>query len=477
MPRIPFPMLAVVAAALSGCANLAPNYERPAAPVPASFAVNATEGATAVKPADEIRWQDYFGDDRLRALIELALENNRDLRVAVLNIEQARATYRIQDAERLPSLSANGSGTQSRVPASLSGTGSKAITHQYSANLGVSAYELDLFGRVRNLSEQALQEYLGTEQARRTTQISLVANVATGYMSWAADLQRLALARESLRSQEETLALTRLRVASGYETELGLRQIQASAESARADVAAYDATVARDRNALVLLLGSDVPAALQPSPLDEQRALLPALPVGLSSELLLRRPDVLQAEHQLRGSTANIGAARAAFYPRISLTGSAGSSSAELSRLFKGGAESWSFVPQITLPIFDGGSNRAQLDSAVAGRDIALAQYEKAIQTAFREVADALATRSATREQLQAQRLQSEHSERALTLSLARYSRGVDSYLPVLEAQRSWYGARQSLISTQYTQLSNDVALYKALGGGWSEAGQVQPQP
>ena len=461
--------LSLMAAALllAGCANLAPIYERPASPVPAAYP-GATPDSTAAAQAD---WQEFFSDARLRELIDLALKNNRDLRVAVLNIEQARAQYRIQDAQTLPTLNAAGSGTAARTPGSLSGTGATVISHQYSANLGVSAYELDLFGRVRNLSKQALEQFLATEQARRATQISLVAEVATAYLTWAADLERLALARDTLRSQSQSYQLTQTRFELGVASALTLRQLQTSVESARVDVARYTGQVAQDRNALALLLGTPVPDRLTPEALDETLNALPELPAGVPSELMLRRPDLLQSEHQLKAATASIGAARAAFYPRISLTATAGSSSAALSSLFKAGSGSWSFIPQISLPIFDGGTNQANLDSAVAGRDIAVAQYEKAIQTAFREVADALAQRSAVGDQLQAQNALVQANGEVFQLSQARFDRGVDSYLDVLDAQRSWYSARQTLIATRLARLTNGVTLYKALGGGWT-AGQ-----
>lgn len=466
MPRFPrlLTFSALTAALLlAGCVNLAPTYERPAAPVPASYPEAKADGSAVA----DLAWRDFFGDARLRGLIELALANNRDLRVAVLNIEQARAQYRIQDAQTLPGVNASGSGTTARTPASLSGTGAALTSHQYSAALGISAYELDLFGRVRNLSEQALEQYLATEQARRSTQISLIAEVATAYLTWAADLERLALARDTLRSQSESYALTQRRFELGSASALTLRQLQTSVDSARVDVARYTGQVAQDRNALALLLGTPVPDALAPQALGNQLNALPELPAGLPSDLMLRRPDLLQSEHQLKAATANIGAARAAFYPRISLTASAGSSSADLSGLFKSGSGSWSFVPQISLPIFDAGGNRANLDSAVAARDIALTQYEKGIQTAFREVADALAQRGALGDQLEAQRSLVEASGEALKLSDARFSRGVDSYLDVLDAQRSWYSAQQTLIGTQLARLNNGVSLYRVLGGGW----------
>lgn len=470
VPSPTWPGLTALAAALllSGCVNLAPRYERLAAPVPEHYPdAPADAGSNGAANAD-VGWRTFFADAKLRGLIELALDNNRDLRVAVLNIAQARAQYRIQDAATLPTLSANGSGTATRTPASLSATGEALTSHQYSATLGVSAYELDLFGRVRNLSAQALEQYLSTEEARRSTQISLVAEVATAYLTWAADLERLALARETLRSQSDTYTLTQRSFELGSASALTLRQVQTSVDSARVDVARYTGQIAQDRNALALLLGAPVPGELAPGALGDSLNALPELPAGLPSELMLRRPDLLQSEHKLKAATANIGAARAAFYPRISLTASAGSGSADLSGLFKGGSGSWTFLPQISLPIFDGGSNRASLDSAIAGRDIALAQYEQAIQSAFREVADALAQREALSGQLQAQQSLVEASGDALKLSDARFARGVDSYLDVLDAQRSWYGAQQTLIGMRLSRLTNGVTLYKALGGGWN---------
>ncbi|WAC75389.1 AdeC/AdeK/OprM family multidrug efflux complex outer membrane factor [Roseateles sp. SL47] len=467
-----------MALVLTGCVNLAPHYDRPAAPVPAQYpdtagagsasaaSTSATTSASATAAA-EVDWNDFFADPKLRQLVRLSLDNNRDLRVAVLDIVQARAQYRIQDAATVPSLSANGSLTGARTPADLSSTGRAVTSHEYSTTLGVSAYELDLFGRVRNLSTQALEQYLATEEARRSTQISMVAEVATAYLTWAADLERLSLARETLRSQSDTLALTQRQFDLGSASALTLRQVQTSVESARVDVARYTGQVAQDRNALALLLGCPVPDDLAPQTLGDSLNALPELPAGLPSDLLLRRPDLLQSEHKLKAAMANIGAARAAFYPRISLTASAGSSSAELSGLFKGGSGTWSFLPQISLPIFDGGNNQAGLDNAVAARDIAVAQYEKAIQTAFREVADALVQRQSLGEQLQAQQALVDASGDALKLSDARFSRGVDSYLDVLDAQRTWYSAQQNLISTRLSRLTNSVTLYKTLGGGW----------
>ena len=463
MPFFKLTSLAL-AVVLAGCSTLAPHYERPAAPVPAVFPNASASGQAAA----DIDWRDFFADAKLRSLIDLALANNRDLRVAVLNIAQARAQYRVQDASTWPTLNASGSGSASRTPASLSGTGQAVVGHQVSANIGTSAYELDLFGRVRSLNAQALESYLATTEARRGTQISLVAEVASAYLTWSADLDRLALARQTLQSQSDTYGLTQRRFELGTDSALTLRQQQTSVESARVDVASYTAQVALDQNALALLLGTAVPAELAPTGLATRVSALPDLPAGLPSDLLQRRPDILQAEHTLQAASFNIGAARAAFYPRISLTASAGSSSNDLSGLFKAGSGAWSFVPQITLPLFDGGANQANLDIATVTRDINVAQYEKTIQTAFREVADALAQRSNLGDQLSAQQALVDATADSFKLSDARFRRGVDSYLDVMVTQRSLYTAQQGLIGTQLSRLANEVTLYKVLGGGWT---------
>lgn len=463
MPFFKLTSLAL-AVVLAGCSTLAPHYERPAAPVPAVFPTASASGQAAA----DIDWRDFFADTKLRSLIDLALANNRDLRVAVLNIAQARAQYRVQDAATWPTLNATGSGSASRTPASLSGTGQAVVGHQYSASIGTSAYELDLFGRVRSLNAQALESYLATAEVRRSTHISLVAEVASAYLTWSADLDRLALARQTLQSQSDTYGLTQRRFELGTDSALTLRQQQTSVESARVDMANYTAQVALDQNALALLLGTAVPVDLTPTGLATRVSALPDLPANLPSDLLQRRPDILQAEHSLQAASYNIGAARAAFYPRISLTASAGSSSNDLAGLFKAGAGAWSFVPQITLPLFDGGANQANLDIATVTRDIRVAQYEKTIQTAFREVADALAQRSNLGDQLSAQQALVDATADSFQLSNARYQRGVDSYLDVMVTQRSLYAAQQGLIGTQLSRLSNEVTLYKVLGGGWS---------
>ena len=457
---------------LGGC-SVMPNYERPSTlPVPASFPGASAQDTALGTQAADLGWQDLFADARLRKTIQLALDNNRDLRVAVLNIEKSRAQYRIQDASLFPAVNASGSGSNSHTPATASSTGQAMTTHQFSAGVGFSAYELDLFGRIRSLNEQALQQFLSTVEARRSTHISLVAEVASDYLTLAADQARLSLAQSTLQSQSASYALTKRSYELGASNALSLRQIQTSVESARVDVARYTSQVAQDRNALVLVVGSDVPAELLPTGMDDVLGALggrDTLPAGLPSSLLQRRPDVVEAERSLQAANANIGAARAAFYPRISLTASAGTSSSDLSNLFKSGSGAWSFAPQISLPIFDGGSNQASLDSAKISRDISLAQYEKAIQTAFREVADAMAQRDNLGLQQEAQQALVDATGESYKLSDARFRKGVDSYLDALDAQRSLYTAQQNLISTQLSRVSNLVTLYKVLGGGWLE--------
>ncbi len=460
-----------LAAALGGC-SLMPAYVRPASPVPQAYPTPLAETANATAAADT-GWRDFFADERLRQLIALALANNRDLRVAVLNIELSRAQNRIQGAALLPTVNASGSAGASRTPADLSGAGQAVTARQYSATLGFSSYELDLFGRIRSLNEQSLQQFLATDEARRSTQISLVAEVAADYLTLAADQEHLKLASVTLQSQSDSYALTKRMAELGAASDLTLRQAQTSVETARVDVARYTAQVALDRNALALVVGTQPPDALLPAGLDDGIKALGAardLPAGLPSDLLQRRPDVLQAERELRAANANIGAARAAFYPRISLTASAGAGSADLGKLFKSGQGTWSFAPSISLPIFDGGVNKANLDSATASRDIYLAQYEKSIQTAFREVADSLAQRTTLGEQLLAQQALVDATGASYTLSDARFKRGVDSYLSVLDSQRSLYTAQQTLIGTQLSRVSNLVTLYKVLGGGWIES-------
>jgi outer membrane protein, multidrug efflux system len=471
MIRKSIPISVILLFYLVGC-TMAPTYKRPEAPVPDAWPKGpaykhdtAAPTSPAAPEAKDIKWQDFFVNERLRKVIDLALANNRDLRVAALNIEKAQAQYRIQRAELFPAVNASGSGSKQRLPADVSGTGQPEIVEQYSVSLGFSSWELDFFGRVRSLKDRALEQYLATEQARRGAQISLMAEVTNAYLTLAADRERLILAQSTLETQQTTYNLIKRRYEVGASSELDLRQSQTRVDAARVDIARYTGQVALDENALNLLIGSPVPAELLTGELGAVTTLKDITP-GLSSAVLQRRPDIFQAENQLKAANANIGAARAAFFPRITLTTNIGTISAELSGLFKSGSEAWSFAPQIVLPIFDMGSRWAGLNAAKADREIALAQYEKAIQSAFREVADALAQRGTVGDQMEAQQSLVQATVVSYRLSDARYIRGIDSYLSVLDAQRSLYSAQQGLITLRLARLTNLVTLYKVLGGG-----------
>jgi len=454
MTRFRLAAAALAAAILSGC-SMMPAYQRPAAPVPGHWPAPAAAVGT---PAAELPWQQFFGDERLRRLIAIALRDNRDLRIAVLNIEQARAQYDIRRADRLPTVGVTAGGT--RAP---SGEGSRT---SYSAGLGFSAWEIDFFGRVASLSEAALSQYLASEEGRKAAQVSLVASVANTWLALVADEELLELTRQTLDTREESLRLVRLRFDNGVTSELDLRQAQSLAEGARVSLAQLARQRAVDLDALALLLGQPVPEGTAPT--STAALTLPDLPAGTPSEVLAQRPDVRQAEQQLIAANANIGAARAAFFPRISLTAGIGAASGELSGLFKGGNWGFTAAPQLLQPIFDAGRNRAGLAAATVSRDIAIAQYERAIQAAFREVADALAGRATFGEQLRAQGQVAEAEAARYRLSELRYRNGVASHLDLLDAQRSLFAARQALVQTRLQQLQNQVALYRALGGGWT---------
>ncbi|NMF88280.1 AdeC/AdeK/OprM family multidrug efflux complex outer membrane factor [Aromatoleum petrolei] len=457
-------LVVAMAATLAGACSLIPAYERPAAPVPAAF---PDAPATAASVSEAPAWRDYFADARLRELVELALANNRDLRIAALNIERARAQYGIQRADLFPSITANGGQTAQRLPADLSRSGEAGTTRQYSATVGFSAYELDFFGRIRSLNKQALEQYLGTEEARRSAQISLVAEVANAWLRLAADRERQALANNTLATRQKSYELTKRSFDVGATSALDLRQAQTLLEGARADAARYASLVTQGRNALALVVGAEVPTELQPQGFAEAITAVAELPAGVPSEVLTRRPDILQSERQLRAANASIGAARAAFFPRITLTAAAGTASSTLDGLFEAGSGTWSFVPQISLPIFEAGRLSANLEATKVQREIAVAQYEKAIQSAFREVADALADRATLAEQLDARRRLVEASEASFKLSEARYKAGIDSYFGLLDAQRSLYAAELDLIAVRQADGANRIALYKSLGGGW----------
>lgn len=473
---------------LSGC-NLAPKYVRPVGAAPERFPEGGTFPiARPDGPADIalVGWRDFFTDPRLVAVIDLGLANNRDLRVAAANVLQARAQYRVQRADLLPTISANGSATYTNSPLGAGGTtGSGAGTGAgvgggtsvgagststdfaiYSANVGFSSFELDLFGRLRNLSRAAQEQYFASEEAARTVRISLIAEIGTAWGTMASDQEQLRIARETLKAFEQTLNLTREQFRIGVASELESRQAETNYEGARNDVATLSTRIAQDQNALNLLAGTTVLAEHLPGALGAENITRDALPADLSSTVLLKRPDVLQAEHQLMAENANIGAARAAFFPQISLTGTIGTLGTALGGLFRSGSYTYTGSPAIGLPIFDGGRNRGNLDYAKASQQVAIASYERAIQTAFREVADALAQRGTIGEQLDAQVRRAEAARVAARLSDARYRAGVDSFLTSLDAQRTAYAAQQQLATARLTRISNLIELYRALGGG-----------
>ncbi|MGN7743280.1 efflux transporter outer membrane subunit [Pseudomonas sp. 22526] len=452
-------------ALLGGCINLAPEYQRPEAPVAEQWLPGSK--TSSGEAAADIHWQQFFTDSRLARLQTLALANNRDLRLASLNIEKAQAQYRIQRAALFPAIDAGVSGTHARTPASSSSSGVATTSHDYGAQLGLSSYELDVFGRLRNLKDEALEAYLSLAETRRSTQISLVAEVATAWLTLAADNELLRLAQETLRSQQATYELTQRSHALGGSSGLALAQAQTTVESARGDAAVYASQILQDRNALRLLVGSEISDELLPGASLQSAALLVRVPDELPSSLLQRRPDVLAAEHTLKSANIDIGAARAAFFPSISLTANAGSASSALSGLFKAGSGAWTFAPSISLPLFDAGSNRATLDAAKVEREIQVQTYQQTLQSAFKEVADALAERSTLDERLDAQQALTDASRKSFELADALYRGGSQSYLEALDAQRSLYSAQQDLISLRLAEQSNRVTLYKVLGGGW----------
>lgn len=460
------PLLAALV--LAGCATLEPALPEARPDVPLTWPIPATTefGDSPRTPVDrvaDIGWRDFFVDDDLEALIARALENNRDLRVAVLNVERARELYRVQRSERLPGVSG---------AVDMTRTGDTPRTEIYSASVGVAGFELDLFGRVRSLSDAALRQFFATEEARRATQLALIAEVANAWLTLAADRELLKVSQATLASQEASLGLTQKRYELGAVSRLDFAQSRTGVETARGDLARFEGQVARDINALQLLVGAPVDAVNLPDGFAREHvAGLAALPSGLPSEVLLRRPDVRQAEELLRSANADIGAARAAFFPSITLTGSVGTASSELSGLFGGGSFAWSFIPRVNIPIFQAGRLGAQLGAAQAARDIALAQYERSIQSAFRETADALALSRSLAAQRRAQEDLVEAATEAHDLSEARYKAGRDSYLLLLIQQRTLYAAQQALVTTRLQEQANRVALYKALGGGWKERG------
>jgi multidrug efflux system outer membrane protein len=464
-------ILAACSAALvlAGC-SLAPDYERPASPVPEAWAGIAKADET--KPLwSDLAWRDFFTDPTLQALISQALENNRDLRLAAANVEVARATYRVAGAKLFPEVDAGVSETAAHTPAAVSTTIPRAAanTRRYSASLGVTSFELDLFGRLQSLEDQAEENFFATEETQTATRISLVAELANAYLTLLGDRRLLALTDEALDTRTKSLDLISQSFQRGIGSQLDVAQARTAVETARVNRSRYMRQVDLDKNAISVLLGA---------PFDESRLtgandldainFVQDLPVGLASQVLLKRPDIAAAEHTLKAANANIGAARAAFFPVVSLTASAGSQTRTLDTLFAAATGGWSFAPQIVMPIFDAGKNFANLDAAKASRDGALAKYEKAIQTAFREVADGLAGKATLTDQTKAQQALVDATGDSYRLSKARYDRGIDSYLTVLDSQRSLYAAQQDLVTVQVSRLSNLITLYKVLGGGRS---------
>ncbi|MCA0327051.1 MAG: efflux transporter outer membrane subunit [Proteobacteria bacterium] len=482
------------AAALAGCSFI-PTYQRPSAPVAASWPVSAGPTADAGQAAADLPWQEFVQDAQLRELIGLALESSRDLRVAIQNIEQARALYQIRRADQFPTLGLSASGNRS-APNAMAAFGAGSVASQYTVGIGVAAWELDFFGRVAALKDVALASYLATEEARKSTQIALVAAISSTWLQLKTDTELQALAERTLATREQSLSLTKLRFDNGASSALDMRQAESLTASARATRAQQVRLRAQDINLLTLLVGQPLPDRLipslptavaaqaprdlsQPSASAAPPAPLPTfaeVPAGLPSDLLLRRPDIRAAEQQLIGANANIGAARANFFPRISLTGSLGRVSGDLDGLFgSGGQKAWSFGPSLSLPIFDFGRNQATLEGAQAARDIAVSQYEKAIQTAFSEVSDALAGRATLGEQLAALQAQMTAEQDRYRLADLRYRNGVASSLDLLDAERSLFAVQQALAQVRLAQRANDVALYKALGGGWTEPAPQTP--
>jgi multidrug efflux system outer membrane protein len=465
--------LLVALAALAAC-TLEPRYERPAAPVRSEFAEPSTQYTSPAaaqgepRAAADIGWREVFPQPELQGLIERALANNRDLRVAALNVDEARARYRVRRADLFPAVDVQATGSSQRVPAVLSQTGTGYVARQYEIAAGFTAFEVDVFGRVRSLKNAALEDYLALDETRAAVQISLVGEVARAWLALVADEDLLHLTQETLANQRSSLEIVQMRVDAGVAREIDLHQAEIAVRSAEVNGARYVRQIAQDRNALELLVGEPLPQDLRSAGRDLGAEVFAGeLPPGLPADLLERRPDIRAAEHDLRAATADIGAARAAFFPSVTLTGAGGRAHSDLDRLFDDGQRVWSFMPRINVPIFAGGANRANLDVAQVRKRIEVAQYERTIQNAFREVADALAAQSTLEDELRAQTGLAQSAESAYRLADLRYRGGIDSYLTTLIAQRDTYAAQLALVSARLARAANRVQLYEALGGGW----------
>jgi outer membrane protein, multidrug efflux system len=460
-------LLTVIAAGFLGGCTMIPRYERPGAPVADSWPNIPVQVHTTNNAAAEIDWQEFFDDPRLQQLIGLALENNRDLRIAALRVEQLRAQYRIQRSALFPGVQGEASMNRQKFSGAATTFGGGAILTTYSLDVG-AAYELDLFGRVRSLKAEALERYFATDEARKSVQIALVSEVATEYLTQLRLRQAKAIAQQTLETVQTSYDLIKRSFEAGAASELDLRTAEGQVQAVRINSANFLQLLAESENALVQLVGEPLPENLPPGKPLNQQQLLTDLPIGLPSEVLQRRPDIVAAEHTLKAANANIGAARAAFFPRIVLTGSAGTASAELTDLFTGPSGTWSFSPKITVPILDLVVSRARRDASNIGKKIEIANYEKTIQVAFKEVADALAIRSILDVKMKAQESLLNAQQKRFDLTNARYRQGVDSYVDVLLAQQDLYAAQQNLVQVQAARLLNAVALYRSLGGGWT---------
>ncbi|OIO05490.1 MAG: multidrug transporter [Desulfovibrionaceae bacterium CG1_02_65_16] len=464
-------LAALVPALLGGC-TLAPKYERPTPPLATDW---TTDGAAQTQPGAKAQdWREVITDAPTKHLVALALANNRDLRVALLNVEKAQATHAIKRADLFPHIDATAGGNMERTPATLSSSGNPVTSHAYSVGLGFSAFELDLFGRLQSLKEQALEQYLSTEATAKSVELTLVAQVASSYMTLAADREHLTTAQEILDTEQASYELVKQRFDNGIANELDLSQAQTTVDTARLSVASYTSQVTQDENALAVLIGMPVTPEMTPAQKLADITPLAAVPAGLPSEVLARRPDIVSAEHDLKAANAYVGAARAMFFPSISLTGSYGTASNEINGLFKSGSQQWAFVPQLNLPIFRAGSIIAAVRYSKADREASVAQYEKAVQTAFREVSDTLAQGASLTKQVEAQASLTKATGKSYELATLRYENGVDSYLTKLDSQRSNATARQNLITARLSQQTNRLTLFKALGGGWN--GKDEPE-
>lgn len=461
-----FKLLPLLAAlALTGCMSMAPTYERPQAPISAQWPAGAAYDKAKTNQSALPDWQEFYQDKRLQSVISKMLENNRDYRVALLNVEKVRQAYNIQRSEFLPHLAAVGEGRHQGTPSGLSPMGQDTVSHVYSANLAMASYELDLFGRVKSLSREALNKYLATEQAQQASQVTLIAETANLWLKLGADQSVLDFSKQQLQSQQQSYQMSQASYREGAISLLELHQAKTMLASAEKNAVSAERAVAQDKNALTLLVGSDIDEALLPKSVSNV-TLGAVLPEGAPSEVLLNRPDIKAAEYRLQAANANIGAARANFFPRITLVASGGSSATELSHVFDGGTRVWSFVPSVSLPIFTGGANLANLRVSQVSRDIAVAEYEKSIQTAFREVADALAMEGTITQELQAQQDLADATAQAYRLAQDQYRLGATSFMTVLDSQRQYVAAQTGLVMAQQARASSLVALYKSLGGG-----------